>query len=297
MQIITTSINKPPKIVIFGKPGTGKSRFAAGMPEPFFIRTEDRHAHLSVKADDHIVTEWADLVFNQLDWLLKEKHQFKTVVLDTADSAEKIVHAYVCQRAGTDNISDPKALAFHRGYKEAAMLWEKEILSRLTELNEQKKIMPVILSHVSTTYEMHPVYGDYPKFTMGVDASRNGLASKIYKWADLVMMLDWQTTTVGKEDQGTLRLRSTGQRVLRIAPRAGWDTKESYDLPESIDVPEDAPGELKGWSTLKTEIAKGIAKRHPVGNLAGANAAREAQKLTEPKGDKVQQGAPAANGQ
>lgn len=282
INVITTSIRKPPKLVIYGKPGIGKSRFARSLPNPFFIRTEDRHDHLSVQADDHVILNYMDLISGQLDELIKDPRGFKSVVLDTADSAEKIVHAYVAHRAGTDNILDPKALPFYQGMRQSAMIWENEILPRLTRLNEEKRMLPCIISHISTAHIMHPVYGDYPQFTLGVDSSRNGCASKIFKWADIVAFMDWQTTTVGKEETGNLRLRSTDQRVLRIKPKAGWETKESYNLPESIDIPADKPGEFKGWSVLAQAIKEGIAQNN-VGGLAEVTTAHEAKRLTEPK--------------
>lgn len=280
MKIITTSISKPPKICIFGKPGVGKSRFAASFPAPFFIRSEDRHDHLSIQTHEGVLASYENLL-EVLDWLLTEKHVFKTVVLDTADSAEKLVHDKVCRDCGADNILDPRKLPFYAGFVRAASLWETQILYRLARLNEEKKIMPVIISHLETKYETHPQYGDFPKFVLGVDKRT---AAKIYKLCDIVGFLDWRTSTKGEE--GAFRLSSSNQRILRLKPRAFWETKESYNLPEEIEIPEDGPGELMGYGVLRAAIAAGL-KARVHGNLGEVKADSETKKLTEPKGDNV----------
>lgn len=274
VKIVTTSINKPPKICIFGSPGAGKSRFAASFPSPFFIRTEDRHDHLSVQTHENVIATYAELI-EVLDFILKEKHGFKTVVLDTADSAEKIVHQEVCKNAGTNNILDPRVFPFYSGFLRASQIWESEILGRLKAINEERKILPIIISHIETKQMEHPQYGHYPKFVLGVDKR---VAAKIYKFCDIVGFLDWRTSAIGEGDK--TRLSSTNQRILRLKPRAYWETKESYNLPESIDIPEDAPGELGGYRVLQDAIKKGLSFK-TAGNLADVKVDRELKKLTE----------------
>jgi hypothetical protein len=208
-----------------------------------------------------------------LEWLATEKHPYKTVVLDTADSAEKLVHGKVCADAGVDNILHPKAFPFYSGFVRAAALWETEILARLGALNEQKKIMPVIISHVETKYVEHPEYGSYPKYSLGVD-KRCG--AKIFKFCDIVGFLEFATAAAGEGD--SIRLKGSNQRVLRLKPRPFWETKESYNLPPQINIPEDAPGELKGWSELSAAIRTGL-KARVVGDLGEVKVERDLTKL------------------
>lgn len=272
MKIITTSITKPPKLCIYGQPGAGKSRFAASCPKPFFIRTEDRHDHLSVSTHEGVCNSYG-MLLEILEWLATEKHGFKTVVLDTADSAEKLVHAKICADAGVDNILHPKAFPFYSGFVRAAALWETEILGRLGALNEEKKIMPVIISHVETKYVEHPEYGSYPKYSLGVD-KRCG--AKIFKFCDIVGFLEFATTTTGEGDGS--RLKGSNQRVLRLKPRPFWETKESYNLPGHINIPEDAAGELNGYGALSAAIKEGL-KARAVGDLAEIAVDRDLTKL------------------
>lgn len=279
MKIITTSINKPPKIEIFGRPGIGKSRFAASFPTPFFIRTEDRHGHLHVKTHEHVLTSYDELL-DILEWLATAEHSFKTVVLDTADSGEKLVHKFVCQQACVDDINHPKAFPFYLGYLKSAQVWDREILSRFTKLNEERKIFPVILSHVNIKHEPHPQFGEYQKFVPGTDKR---LSQFIYKWADIVGFMDWRTVIASSEEQ---RLSSTNERLLKLKPKIYWETKESYNLPDEISIPEDKSGQYNGYAVLQAAIKAGVEKQEQVavgaakGNLVEAKEEREVNKQT-----------------
>lgn len=270
MQIITTGINKPPFITIYGQPGVGKSRFAASMPRPVFVRSEDRHDHLGVQATE-VLKDFSSLV-EALDYFLTEKHDFKTVILDTADSFERAIQAEVCKRSGTGvtDILHPKVFPYYQGMTKSALLWEREILTRMSALNEERKIMPVILSHLQTATLEHPQYGSYLKFFPGVDKR---LAAKIFKISDIVGFMDWQLNSKTSETE-TTRLTSTGQRILRLAPRPAWETKESYNLPELLEIPENDPG----WPVLAHAIQAGTKV---TGNLKKAVAAK-VKKVTDP---------------
>lgn len=255
MKITTTKIEKPPVVCVYGTPGVGKSRFAASCPNPIFIRTEDRHDHLSVKAFDGIVDTW-DKFIECLKFLANEPHDFKTVVIDTLDSAEAFTTAKVCADAGTDDILDPKRFPFYSGYARCGIIWEEQVLPLIQKINRDRKMIPMFLSHVRTDYVEHPEYGQYAKYTLGVDKR---IAKRIFKICDIVGFLDWRTSTKDSASKkNTVLLSSSGKRILRLKPKPIWETKESYNLPDFLDIPEDGPGEYRGWGVLSEAIKAGI---------------------------------------
>ncbi|CAB4151971.1 AAA domain containing protein [uncultured Caudovirales phage] len=274
MKIVTTSINKPPKICVYGPPGVGKSRFAASFPNPIFLRTEDRHDHLSVPTSEGIILT-VDRMVEDLNWLLTEEHDRKTVVIDTADSFEMAVQNKVCEGTGTTDILHPKIFPFYSGFVKAAKIWEGTILRLLCELNEKRKMMPVIISHVRTEYVEHPDYGSYPKFVPGVDKR---VGAKIFKICDIVGFLDWETMAKGKEED-VKRLSTSGQRILRLKPKPIWETKESYNLPEELQIPEESAGEYRGYEVLKKAIAAGL-RHNRKGDLAEIASKQEEKKMS-----------------
>jgi Cdc6-like AAA superfamily ATPase len=75
--------NLPPRVVIYGDHGTGKTTLAASAPDPIFVQAEDG-------TDAHDVPRLPQFrspqdVTDQIYALISEDHPFKTVVLDPAD--------------------------------------------------------------------------------------------------------------------------------------------------------------------------------------------------------------------
>lgn len=280
MKIATLAITKPPRFVIYGPQGVGKTRLAASFPKPFFVRLEDRHEHLAGLVQTHegsIVKTLAE--FKEiLDWLLTEEHDFKTVVLDTIDSGENIIHKEICRLHGTTDILDAQKLGFYSGYVKAAKLWESEILERLWLLNTEKKMIPVLISHVQMKDENHPELGHYLKASLGCDKR---LAARILKLADIVMFMDWETmqaSVPGDDTKKEQRLVSSGQRILRIKPHPFLDSKESYNLPEKLELPEEEGSELQGYKIIQKAIVAGI-KKNKSGDLAKASTEQDNKRL------------------
>ena len=70
----------PPRICIYGGHGIGKSTLASKFPAPIFISTEDGLDSLDVTSFPR-ATKVEDVVEN-IKTLIKEDHEFKTVVID-----------------------------------------------------------------------------------------------------------------------------------------------------------------------------------------------------------------------
>ena len=257
MKLTTNTIINPPKIVIFGKQGHGKSRFTASFPKALFLKAEDRLAHLGVLSGD-LIRSYEDLI-TQLDWVLNNEHDFKSVILDTADAVEKYVHEKIIKEAGATSITDAKKLAFYVGFVKAAEIWETVILRKLTEINENRKMIVCINSQMLVNRVSHPQFGDYETFSIGVDKRA---ATKIKAWADIVGFLDMKSNIKNiSDDNETVRFGESNKRILRLRPQPFWDTKESYNLPDSIDLPNEKSGEFLGWGLLSEQIKLGISTK------------------------------------
>ena len=84
--IITGIQPEPPRILVHGTEGIGKSSFVAKAPNPVFIQTEDGLAQINVQKFP--LAESFDEVMENLTALLNEPHDYKTVVIDSVDWLE-----------------------------------------------------------------------------------------------------------------------------------------------------------------------------------------------------------------
>ena len=88
-QVITGKQPVPPRIMIYGSEGIGKSTFGANAPKAIFIQTENGLNRLDV-ARLPLVKTYDDLV-KQLIAIRDEPHDFQTLCIDSLDWAERIV--------------------------------------------------------------------------------------------------------------------------------------------------------------------------------------------------------------
>src|SRR5207253_2754839 len=111
LQIRTGRLARPQKTVIYGPEGIGKSTLAAQFPSPVFLDTEGGTHHLDV-ARLAAPKTWDD-VTAAVQSLAGEPHEFKTLVIDTADWLEKILAEDICRRANKAGIED---FGYGKGY-------------------------------------------------------------------------------------------------------------------------------------------------------------------------------------
>lgn len=109
-------------ILVYGSSGVGKTTLAADAPAPIFIDTEEGSGSLDVARfpKPKTFTE----VIEMLTSLLTEKHNYKTLVVDSLDHLEPLIWAEVCEENKVKDIGD---LPYGRGYSLALGKWQKFI--------------------------------------------------------------------------------------------------------------------------------------------------------------------------
>lgn len=229
---------KKPRITIYGPSGIGKTTFGASAPDPIFIITEDGLGDIEVPAlptDDEgkpRVAASYDEVMEALYSLLKEDHDFKTVVIDSLDWTENLVWEKTCARLHVSSIEEP---GYGRGYVEASTEW-KDLLDILTRLRDEKGMIVIMIAHSAVVKIEDPIHPAY---------DQNGLklhkraAAKVEEYSDILGFCALKTL-VKTEKEGFNQTRNraidTGERVMYLAPSAGFKAKNRYRLPPSIPL-------------------------------------------------------------
>ena len=75
--------NRPPRLMIYGQEGVGKSTYGASAPDAIFIQTEDGLGEIN--CHKFPLAKSLDEVLAELTALRDEDHNYKTVVIDSAD--------------------------------------------------------------------------------------------------------------------------------------------------------------------------------------------------------------------
>ncbi len=135
----------PPRILIYGLEGIGKSTFANGLPNPVFLPPEDGLDNVNCEKFPYYPSY--DDIFKAIDLLTTQKHNYRTLVIDTVDAMERLINKKVCKDHNVKNIE--KVLGgYGKGYSIALEHWQ-ELIERLTQLRFKRRMAIVLSAHAS----------------------------------------------------------------------------------------------------------------------------------------------------
>lgn len=251
-------IRKPYSVSCYGPEGVGKSSFGAGAPKPIFVGAEDGTAQLDVARFPAPET-WED-VLDVPRVLMRDAHDYQTVVFDTLDWIEPLIWKAVCDRDGFDNI---EGYGFGKGYQVALDEWRK-LLSSLERLMTTKGMNVVLLAHSWIRPFKNPSGEDFDRYELKIHTKAAGL---VKEWSEAVLFANFETFV--KEDKKTKRSKgvSTGARMLYTERKAAYDAKSRYPIPEELPL---------SWADFEAAVVAGSVA--PVADLK-AEIARKAKEL------------------
>ena len=225
-SITTGILNTPVKVVLYGPEGIGKSTFASHFPDPVFIDTEGGTKRLNVARLPQ-PTSWA-MLLDEVAEVRKGNVPCSTLVIDTADWAERLCIQAVCARAKVNGIED---FGYGKGYTYVKEEFSK-LLDALEEvLNAGHNV--VVLAHAAITkFEQPDAVGNYDRW--GMKTSKQ-VAPLLQEWCDMLLFANYKTV-VEKAGSGpnAKNKASGGKRVLYTTHHACWDAKNRFDLPEEV---------------------------------------------------------------
>ena len=243
LNTIETGIKVPAlKINVAGTDGIGKTPFASKAPKPIFVKTEDGTNF--VDAPSFPLCESYDDIVKQLQTLYEEEHDYKTLVFDTTDWAEKLVQKKVCD---IHSIKSIEALGFGKGYTESAELYNR--ILKMFDLLQKKKMHIILLSHVAIRTFNDPEREPYDRWEMSLHKK---VSSQIKEWVDFNLFANYEvsTRTSGQGFKETTRGVSYGKRKLFHKFSAAFDAKSRVDL-------GNAPLDLE-WNAFLTAFKQSL---------------------------------------
>lgn len=225
MKIIRGKTSKATKVVIYGPEGIGKSTLASQFPEPLFIDTEGSTARMDVARLERPAT-WAELE-RQIKAVKAEPDCCKTLVIDTADWAERLCIAEVCSEKRVNGIED---IGYGKGYTYAKEKFSK-VLTLLSDL-AAGGINVVVTAHaMMRKFEQPDEMGAYDRWELKLTKQ---CAPMLKEWADMVLFCNYKTTVV-KTETGARKAKG-GQRIMYTTHNACWDAKNRDGLPDELPM-------------------------------------------------------------
>lgn len=218
---------RPRKIMVYGVHGIGKSTFGAMAPSPLFIQTEDGIG--DIEADRLSLCDSLDTFYGQLGSVIGEDHDYKTLVIDSADWLENLVIPTVCERHKKKSIAD---FDFGKGPVLVSDEW-KVILDGLNQV-VSRGMTVIILAHSQVIPFNDPTTNSYDRYSPKLSKWSSAL---VQEWCDEVLFATQKVFTTSEDlgfDKSRAIATSAGQRVLKTTEAAGWLAKNRLRMPDEI---------------------------------------------------------------
>jgi len=228
----------PPRLLIYGVAGIGKTLFATSAPRPVVLQTEDGLGTISVPTFGMLRS--FDEVMQAIGSLYDEPHEFQTVVVDSLDWLEPLIWQHTAQQHNQANI---EAFGYGKGYLAALDAW-RSFLEGLNALRDERGMAVILLAHAEIKRFDSPETEPYDRYQPKLHARASAL---VQEHVDAVLFANYRITTL-KSDAGfgkkVVRGVTGGDRLLHTVERPAFLAKNRFGLPETLTLswPEFAAG-------------------------------------------------------
>lgn len=220
---------RPPKIMLIGQEGVGKSTAGAKMPNPVFLCGESGLVGPQfADTPSFTPTSWAEaLAF--CEELASNPSGYKTLVIDTLDWIEPMLYAHVVAAAKKNDIKHIEDFGYGKGYV-IAQQEARKMLAVLDKVNAAGMAV-LILSHSQLKTVKNPEGDDYDHFESKVNTKVAGIFKE---WCDAVLFARFEIYV--RKDGMKVKAQGGTERIVQTTHSAAWDAKNRYGLPEVMDL-------------------------------------------------------------
>ncbi len=238
LREMKNTLQQPPRILLYGIAGTGKSTFATFAPDPFYIDLEKTLSILG-KGDISHISEWLesdgssrnlkyeDIIY-VLENILAENYNFKTLVIDTIDSLDELVVEYTLRKNKWDKLDYS---GFGAKYKAKHANWNV-IFNLLDNIWSQKHMCILMLGHSKIKSINEPNLPTYNAYSLNLEDEQLNYITKI---SDVVSFVDIKK--FASQDGNRVQTSTTEERVMHLHPHPAYLAKSRYkDMPSMLPL-------------------------------------------------------------
>lgn len=234
MKIITGKKAAPRRCLLYGPHGVGKSTWAASAPSALFLNLEDGLNDLDVSATEHLTSYSA--VSEALQWVGTAEHQYRTLIVDTVDWLEHLIHKEVAAHFGVKNIGE---IDWGKGYSRAIWYWQT-ILATLDKIRKVRSMAIILLGHARIVAVKTPEGLSFDRYEPDLhsNARGEGSSSIVQEWCDEVLFANFRLYTSSQQAGGVKREVAKGgkERYIRTSESGACLAKNRIGLSDELPM-------------------------------------------------------------
>jgi hypothetical protein len=214
----------------------GKTRLAASFPNPIFIRAEDGLQSIpdANRPDSFPVVQKVDDLWQQFNGLATEKHDYRTLCLDSVTTLERIFTSHIVESDPSKPKSINQAMGGYGAGLAAVAAMHHRVRKACGYLNEKKGMNIVFIAHADTETIEPPDSEPFTRYSLRL--GKKSMAPYVDE-SDIVGFLRLETFTRSSEGKHN-KAFSTGQRELITMATAASVSKNRYGITEPLKVIE-----------------------------------------------------------
>ena len=225
--------DRPILCTITGDAGLGKTSLASTFPKPIFIRAEDGLQAIpkSNRPDAFPVVSTIDDLWDQLTSLIKEEHDYKTLVIDSITQLDTLFMNWIVDTDPKKPRTIAQALGGYGAGFQALSSLHGRVRKAAGILNETKGMNIVFVAHADTETIELPDQDPYTRYNIRMQKKS---VSHFVDNVDMVGYLKLETHTIGDGDRK--KAISDGTRLLVTYATAANISKNRYGITEDLVV-------------------------------------------------------------
>jgi len=228
-SVMTGKQSTPPRLMVYGAEGVGKSSFAAASPKAIFIQTEDGLGEIDC-AKFPLVGSFDELV-NQLKAVRDEEHDYRTLCLDSLDWTERLIWDRVCQDYGVRCIEKADG-GYGKGYTHALTYW-RQLISLLNEIRAKRNMAVILIAHSKVERFEDPEHASYDRYTPRL---HKAACSLVCEWVDAVLFASRRMRVDATTGKAAPVGADGGERILRTNGSPACIAKNRFGLPNELSL-------------------------------------------------------------
>lgn len=214
----------PIKAIIYGDNGVGKTTFAASAKNPIILDLEGNCNH--IETDKERITSLGDLE-EFLGALLKQDHEYKTLVIDSLDSLEILLSEKISKTYTSQELD----------YGKSANIWKqyiKELVEKIDNLSSRKSMNIVFTAHWKVKAANNPMTDQFDRYDLRVNEHmRTGFCN----WVQCILLALKEVIFEEKNAAfGKKRAKNIERRVLYTRGDPTYYAKNVFDLPTKLPL-------------------------------------------------------------